>query len=190
MISSSDGFGVLREERGARDHEARRAEAALQRVLLDEGLLQRAHLLRRAEALDGRDLVPLGVGREHQAGLHRLAVEQHRAAAAAAAVAHLLGARQVEVVAQRVEQRDARLDGELPDRAVHLEAQRDGLGPEDLGAAAAPPAAPTTVEAAAPTPAVFRKLRREKPGWTPSSSRERCLAILHLEPEKPESFRL
>ena len=95
--------------------------------------LQRAQLLRRAEALDGRDLVALGVGGEHQAGLDRLAVEEHRAGAAGAAVADLLGAGEVEVVAQRVEQRHPRLDGHLPHRAVHLQVQRDGVGPQDLG---------------------------------------------------------
>src|SRR5512143_3716893 len=44
----------LREERRARHHEPGRAEAALHGVLLDERGLQWAHLLRSAQALDGR----------------------------------------------------------------------------------------------------------------------------------------
>ena len=53
---------VAPEQRGGRDHEAGRAEAALQRVALHEGRLQRAQLLGPAQPLDRRDLVPLGVG--------------------------------------------------------------------------------------------------------------------------------
>jgi hypothetical protein len=46
---------------------------------------------------------------QRQAGVDALAVEQHRAGAALAMVAALLGAGQVQVLAQRVEQRGARV---------------------------------------------------------------------------------
>ena len=94
------------------------------------------------------------------------------AGAAAAALADGLGAGQVELVAQRLEQRDTRLDAHAAGRAVHLQAQRDGVRAEDARRGfAALGAAPTSVVAAAETPADFRKLRREKAGdSSPSSS--------------------
>ena len=62
------------------------------------------------QALDGGDLVPVVHHREGQAGVDAPAVDQHRAGAALAVVAALLGAGQAEVLAQRVEQRHARLE--------------------------------------------------------------------------------
>jgi len=44
----------------------------------------------------------------------------------------VLGPGQVEVVAEGVEQRHPRLDGDLLDRAVHLQAQGDDVRSEDL----------------------------------------------------------
>src|SRR5438477_2800993 len=122
---------ILLEQRGRGDHEAGSAEAALQGVRLHEGGLHGAHLLRRAEALDGRDLVADGVRGQHQAGGHGLAVQEHRAAAAGAAVADLLGPGEVEVVAQRAQERDPRLHRHRPRRAVDAQGEGDGLGAED-----------------------------------------------------------
>ena len=53
---------------------------------------------------------PSSLGRKGQAGEHALAIDMHRAGAALALVAAFLGAGQVQVVAQGIEQRDARLD--------------------------------------------------------------------------------
>src|ERR1700742_3048087 len=47
--------GVLVEERLGGQHHARRAEAALQTVLLPEALLQRVQLAGTSQALDGAD---------------------------------------------------------------------------------------------------------------------------------------
>ena len=58
--------------------------------------------------------------------------------AAGAAITDLLRAGEVEVIAQRREQRHPRLDGHLPQRAVHLQVQRDGVGPQDRGFRRAP----------------------------------------------------
>ncbi len=63
-----------------------------------------------ASAFDGRDLVSVRLHREHQAGAHRLAVDQHGAGAADAVLAAGMGAVQKKILAQRVEQRLARLD--------------------------------------------------------------------------------
>ena len=54
------------------------------------------------EPLDGGDLLAVDGDREHQAGAHRPAVEQHRAGAAHAVLAADVGAGQPEVVAERV----------------------------------------------------------------------------------------
>src|ERR1017187_9582813 len=79
------GPWVLREEAGARDDHPRRAETALERVGLDERLLDRSHRLGRAEPLDRRDLPAVRVVDEREAGVHGEAVEQDRAGAAGAA---------------------------------------------------------------------------------------------------------
>ena len=100
-----------------------RAVAALERVMVDEGLL---HRMQRAVAgadapgqpLDGRHRLAHG-DRQGQAAQHPLAADQHRAGAALAMVAALLGPGQAHVVAQGVEQRRARVDGQYVAGAVH-----------------------------------------------------------------------
>src|ERR1041385_8592044 len=57
-------LGVLREERAAGHHHARRAEAALQAVLLPEALLDRVELVSLLEPLDGVDLAAVGLDGE------------------------------------------------------------------------------------------------------------------------------
>ena len=57
------------------------------RMLLVEGLLDRVHGAVAGQALNGGDLVPAGLGGEHRARLHGLAVEQHRAGPAGGGVA-------------------------------------------------------------------------------------------------------
>ena len=86
------------------------AIAALEGVALDEGGLQRMELLALGEALDGRDLASLHKGGEREARFHALAVHQHRAGAALAEAAALLRAGQMQVLAQGIEQRGARIE--------------------------------------------------------------------------------
>ena len=88
---------------------AGRAEAALQAVMGDEGGLHRMQLIAARDALDGEDVGAVVADRQRQARIDAPAVDQHRAGAALAAVASLLGAGQVEALAQQVEQRDARV---------------------------------------------------------------------------------
>ena len=85
--SSSDGAVVLGDECGPDEHHPRRAEAALEAVLLLERGLDRVQGAVALEAFDRRDLTAVGLHREHGARLHRLAVEQHRARAATRRVA-------------------------------------------------------------------------------------------------------
>ena len=72
------GAARLLQERDRRHDLARRAVAALVRVARDERGLHRMQHLRRAEALDGGDLVALVHQREAQARVHPPAVRRAR----------------------------------------------------------------------------------------------------------------
>ena len=113
--------GVLQQRMRGQDH-AGRAIAALQAVGFAERILEHAEFARRRrEAFDGRDLVAVGLHREHQAGPHRLAIEQHRAGAADAVLAAGMGADQEQILAHGVEQRLARFDVDVARATVHLQ---------------------------------------------------------------------
>ena len=87
---------------------ARDAEAALHRAVLEERRLERRHLAAAScsgQPFDGHDRAAVRLDRENQARVDDALVEPHRARAALADGAALLGARQSEVVAQRLEQR-------------------------------------------------------------------------------------
>src|SRR5690606_15348349 len=87
------------------------AVAALERIVLDErGLHRMERAALAGETFDRRDLPPLGHDGEHEAGQRTLAVDVHGARAAFAAVATLLRAGEAEPLAQRVEQRGARIE--------------------------------------------------------------------------------
>jgi hypothetical protein len=93
--------------------------------MVHEGLLHRMGPTVLCQSLDRGDLATVLHHRQGQAGIDALAVDQHRAGAALAAVAPLLGTGQSELVAQRVEQADAWLDQQLVFGAV--DAQSQGL---------------------------------------------------------------
>ncbi len=100
---------------GDRRHDlSRGAEAALKRIMLDEGGLHGVEPVALGKPLDRGDLAALGHDRQRQARQRPAAVDMHRAGAAFAAVAALLGPGQAEMVPERVEERDARIDPELP----------------------------------------------------------------------------
>src|SRR5262245_13299739 len=85
---------VLCEQSAGRDQKARRADAALERGMLDEFALQRMKLVAIRHALDGLDLASFGFSTEHEAGADELAVDDDAASAAVAGAAALLGARE------------------------------------------------------------------------------------------------
>src|SRR5262249_13810607 len=91
-------------------HHPRRAEPALQAVHLLEALLDRVELTVLVEALDGDDAAAVGLDREQRARLHRRAVEQDRARAAAARVAADVGPGQLQRAADEMDEQRARLD--------------------------------------------------------------------------------
>src|ERR1700744_2878532 len=113
---------VMTEQRMRGQDHARRAVAALQTMRLAEGVLHDAELSRsRRQPFDRRDLVPVGLNREHQAGARRLAIEQHRAGAAHAMLTAGMTSHQQEILAERVEHRLARLDIDLARLSVDVE---------------------------------------------------------------------
>src|SRR5918999_233305 len=86
------------------------AVAALERVMRPERLLQGVQLAVARKALHGLELRPVGLDREHHAGLDRVPVQQDRARAAVAGVAADMRPRQLEVVTQEVDEQAPRFD--------------------------------------------------------------------------------
>src|SRR4029077_15129326 len=80
------------EQRLCRHDEAGRAEAALQRGLLEEGALHGVQLLATGDAFNGDDFRSLRLDAEDQAGVYDAPVEDHRAASAVTVVAAFFGA--------------------------------------------------------------------------------------------------
>src|SRR5438445_4422277 len=69
-------IGIVAQEFDQRRQHARRAESALQAMIVAERLLQGVHLVGRwRDALDGQDLVTVRLHRQHQTGTCRAAVE-------------------------------------------------------------------------------------------------------------------
>src|SRR4029077_20131066 len=95
-----------------------RAEAALECVLLVEGLLHRVERVPVGEALDRGHLVPVDLDGEQRARLDRLAVEQDGAGAAGRRVAPDVGAGQAKLLAEEVDEELPRLDLGLVSSAV------------------------------------------------------------------------
>ncbi len=115
----------------------RRAEPALEGVLLDERPLQRMQftvLATWGEPLDGGDLGALQAPCQRQAGVDPPPVDQDGAGPAGTGVAALLGAGQAELFAQQVQQRGPVVDRGGAPLAVH--GQRDATAG---GATAVPP---------------------------------------------------
>ena len=99
--------------------------------MIHEGLLHRMQLVAIRQPFDGADLLAIGLHGEHQAGAHRLAVDDDRAGAADAVLAADMGAGLPAILADGVSQCAPRLDA---DRVV---AAVDGQGDGGLFAHAA-----------------------------------------------------
>src|SRR5262249_35173951 len=96
---------VLIEEGARRQQEPGRAVAALRRAESREGFLERMQARGPGHPLDGLDRPALALEAQDEAREDRLSVDQHGARAALAELAAVLGARQVHVLAQDLEQR-------------------------------------------------------------------------------------
>nr|GEU28231.1 hypothetical protein [Tanacetum cinerariifolium] len=97
---------------------ARGTVAALVAVMLDERSLHRVQLVGRAQAFDGGNRCPFVHHGQRQAGIDAAAVKHDGAGAALAVIAPLLGARQLQVFAQHVEQGGAGIHFQLVALAV------------------------------------------------------------------------
>ncbi len=103
-----------------------------------ERILDHAELARRGrEAFDGRDLIAVGLDREHQAGAHRLAIDQHGAGTADAVLAAGMGAVEQKILTQRIEQRLARLHLGGADGAIDAQVNFHRAPLADFSAASA-----------------------------------------------------
>ena len=128
------GIGMLVKKSLGGDNEARRAEAALLRVIVDKRLLNGMKMARLAKAFHGGDLRALRVDGKHGAGVHGFSVHQHGAGAAGAAIADALGAGKLKLIAQGVQQSDARLKLCIELLAIHIERYRNFARPLDVRA--------------------------------------------------------
>src|SRR4051812_36144807 len=99
------GIRILLQQRYPGHDHPGRAVAALHGARLEKSFLQRMQPAVALETLDGDDrLIADAAGRRHT-GAYRAAVYQHRATAALPFPAAVLGAREVEIVAQDAEKR-------------------------------------------------------------------------------------
>ena len=99
----------LVDESGGRHHLAWRAVSALKRVVLGESALDGVERVAIGETLDRPDRSAFQTDGEHEAGDDAMAVEMDGAGAAGAHGATLLGAGELDMVAQRVETTASRL---------------------------------------------------------------------------------
>ena len=109
-------FGRLRvflEQRDAGENLPWSAESALQRVMVDERLLERVQLVSAPDPLDSRDLPILARRRKRETRIHRSPVEQNGAGPAFPSTAHELRSGQLQPLAQRHEKRLMSRGGDL-----------------------------------------------------------------------------
>ena len=122
------GLGRLLQQIVGHHQDSRRAIAALQAVLFPKALLDGIELAVRGQPFHGRHPRSVGLDRQHQARLHRLPVEMHRASAAQARFASHVRSRQLQHVAQIMHQQQARFDFRRARHAVHRDRNRQFHG--------------------------------------------------------------
>jgi hypothetical protein len=110
-------------QRDGRHHLAGCAEAALKGIVIDEGLLNRMEFAVLGKTLDRRHLRAFGRRGKNHTTVHASSVQMHSAGAAFTEIAAFLGARQLQVLAQQIEQCGARINWDLV--AAAIDAQRD-----------------------------------------------------------------
>src|SRR4051812_1835081 len=118
------GFGYARDDIARRYQHRRRAEAALQPVLLGKSPAQRRHDRVVIQALYGGDHGSIAHHRIRDARTRRLTVDQNGAGAAYSLLATQMRAGKVHLLAQKVREMHSRLDGLHHLSPVHSEADR------------------------------------------------------------------
>jgi hypothetical protein len=110
-----------------------RAKAALEAMGFTKGLLDWVQLIRLGrEPLDGDDLVPGGLNREHETGAHRSAVEEDGACATDTMLAANMGSREANLMPEEVAQEKPRFNLTLMPKTVYRDADRDGCAHSHL----------------------------------------------------------
>src|SRR5689334_14370973 len=100
------------------DH-ARGAVTALQAVIVAERRLHRVQFVAFCDALDGGDVRARGLAGQHSAGLYGTAIDMDDAGAALAGVAADMGAGQVQIFAQEMDEKGPVFDFSRDGLAVH-----------------------------------------------------------------------
>src|SRR6185369_3472873 len=117
---------VAGEEVARRHDHAGRAEAALEAVLRPEPFLEGVErAVRGLHALDRPDVRAIRLDGEHRAALHRLAVDRDGARTALAGVAADVGAGELQVLAQELDEHPSGLD--IPLSWLSVDDERDVL---------------------------------------------------------------
>src|SRR3569833_1769301 len=98
-----DAASCLLDHGERRAHLPGRAVTALESILLDERALQRMQLRLAGEPFHRRDFTPLILNGKGKARVDSYAVDQHGARSACALIATLLGARESQMLAQKIE---------------------------------------------------------------------------------------
>ena len=114
------------QERDRRHDLSGRAIAALIGIASHERSLHRMHFLRLTEALDRCDLIALVQSGEGETRKLTPSIDVHRARAALAVIASLLRSGQMQVLAETIEQRRARIDSQIVFLAIHTERDWNG----------------------------------------------------------------
>src|SRR5271170_7917701 len=117
---------MVPEQRGRGQDEPRRAEPALGRAVLDERPLNGGESLARRDALDGRDRAAFDQPGEREATQGRAAVEEDRTATAGPEVTPSLRPREVQVLADEVEEDPGRFGRDLDRMPVELKFKGSG----------------------------------------------------------------
>src|SRR3954451_22602359 len=112
---------IFLQQSGDRHDHAALAIAALRHVVVDPGLLHLVQFAIARQPLDRRDLLGPDRAYRHRAGAHRGAVDMHGAGAALRDAAPVFGAGQPDRVAQRPQERRARIDIDLINLAVDIQ---------------------------------------------------------------------
>ena len=125
--------GHALQQRRATHRHPRRAEAALQGVVFDEGGLHRMKLAAARQALDRRHGARPDLDRQGHARADGCPVEPDRAGRTSAAIAGDLGSGEAERPPQRLGQRHPRENRDCPHHAVDFERQRHRVGTDRRG---------------------------------------------------------
>src|SRR5258706_2569180 len=123
LDSLAGGIRLFRGQRLGGEQDAGGAVAALGGAEVGESGLQRMELCAAGHPLHSLHRAPLALDRQHQAGELRLAVDEDCAGTALAELAAVLGAGEAEVLAQQLEQRLVRREGNLLRLAVERESE-------------------------------------------------------------------